>query len=143
FFPSTYRDEALTILTETGDTLSAYIQGQVTVALAVGTLSFIGYLIIDLPFALVMALIVAVTNIIPYVGPLLGGAPAVIVALFDSPMKAALVVLVIVVAQQIEGNVLSPLILGKSLDTHPATIIILLLAAGNLRSEEHTSELQS
>jgi len=132
FFPTTYRDEALTILKETGDTLSAYIQGQVTVALAVGTLSFIGYLIIDLPFALVMALIVAVTNIIPYVGPLLGGAPAVIVALFDSPMKAALVVLVIVVAQQIEGNVLSPLILGKSLDTHPATIIILLLAAGNL-----------
>jgi predicted PurR-regulated permease PerM len=132
FFPMAYRDEALTILKETGDTLSAYIQGQVTVALAVGTLSFIGYLIIDLPFALVMALIVAVTNIIPYVGPFLGGAPAVIVALFDSPTKALLVVLVIVIAQQIEGNVLSPLILGKTLDTHPATIIILLLAAGNL-----------
>jgi len=132
FFPTDYRDEALTILKETGETLSAYIQGQVTVALAVGTLSFIGYLIIDLPFALVMALIVAVTNIIPYVGPFLGGAPAVIVGLFDSPAKALLVVLVIVVAQQIEGNVLSPLILGKTLDTHPATIIILLLAAGNL-----------
>ncbi|RFB18883.1 AI-2E family transporter [Bacillus sp. HNG] len=132
FFPTVYRDEALTILKETGETLSAYIQGQVTVALAVGTLSFIGYLIIDLPFALVMALIVAVTNIIPYVGPFLGGAPAVIVALFDSPTKALLVVLVIVIAQQIEGNVLSPLILGKTLDTHPATIIILLLAAGNL-----------
>lgn len=132
FFPNAYRDEALTILKETGETLSAYIQGQVTVALAVGTLSFIGYLIVDLPFALVMALIVAVTNMIPYVGPLLGGAPAVILALFDSPMKALLVVLVIVIAQQIEGNVLSPLILGKTLDTHPATIIILLLAAGNL-----------
>ncbi|WP_449540202.1 AI-2E family transporter [Ferdinandcohnia sp. Marseille-Q9671] len=132
FFPKVYRDEALTILKETGETLSSYIQGQVTVALAVGTLAFIGYLIIDLPFALVMALIVAVTNIIPYVGPILGGAPAVIVALFDSPTKAFLVVVVILVAQQIEGNVLSPLILGKSLDTHPATIIILLLAAGNL-----------
>ncbi len=132
FFPTVYRDEALTILKETGDTLSAYIQGQVTVALAVGTLSFIGYLIIDLPFALVMALIVAVTNIIPYVGPFLGGTPAVIIALFDSPTKALLVVVVIVIAQQIEGNVLSPLILGKTLDTHPATIIILLLAAGNL-----------
>jgi predicted PurR-regulated permease PerM len=132
FLPTAYREEGLSILKETGETLSAYIQGQVTVALAVGTLAFIGYLIIDLPFALVMALIVAFTNIIPYIGPILGGAPAVIVALFDSPTKAFLVIVVILVAQQIEGNVLSPLILGKSLDTHPATIIIILLAAGNL-----------
>ncbi|EKN70602.1 hypothetical protein BABA_04144 [Neobacillus bataviensis LMG 21833] len=132
FIPNEYREESLSILKETGETLSAYIQGQVTVALAVGTLAFIGYLIIDMPFALVLALTVAFTNIIPYVGPIIGGAPAVLIALFDSPTKALLVVLVIVIAQQIEGNVLSPLILGKTLDTHPATIIIILLAAGNL-----------
>ena len=132
FFPSTYRREALKTLEDTGETLAAYINGQVTVALFVGTLSFIGYVIIDLPYALVMALIVAVTNIIPYVGPFLGGAPAVVIALFDSPTKAILVVVVITIAQQLEGNVLSPLILGKRLDTHPATIIIILLVAGNL-----------
>jgi len=132
FLPVTYREAGLLMLKETGETLSSYIQGQVIVALSVGILAFVGYLIIDLPFALVMALIVAFTNIIPYVGPILGGAPAVIVALFDSPTKALLVVVIIVIAQQVEGNVLSPLILGKSLDTHPATIIIVLLAAGNL-----------
>ncbi|MFB6468585.1 AI-2E family transporter [Cytobacillus sp. Hz8] len=132
FMPQIYREEGEKTLKETAETLSAYIQGQITVALFVGTLAFIGYFIIGLPYALVMALIVAVTNIIPYVGPFLGGAPAVIVALFDSPTKAILVVVVIVIAQQIEGNVLSPLILGKRLDTHPATIIILLLVAGNL-----------
>ncbi|MGN7176017.1 AI-2E family transporter [Cytobacillus sp. SAFR-174] len=132
FLPVAYREEGVKTLKETGETLSSYIQGQITVALFVGTLSFIGYLIIDLPYALVMALIVAITNIIPYVGPFLGGAPAVIVALFDSPTKALLVVVVIVIAQQVEGNVLSPLILGKTLNTHPATIIILLLVAGNL-----------
>ncbi|ALC90419.1 hypothetical protein AM500_11950 [Bacillus sp. FJAT-18017] len=132
FIPADYRDEGLKMLKETGETLSAYIQGQVMVALAVGTLTFIGYLIIDLPFALVMALIVAFTNIIPYVGPIIGGAPAVLVALFQSPMLALLTVVVILVAQQIEGNLLSPMILGRSLDTHPATIIIILLAAGNL-----------
>lgn len=132
FLPSAYREESISILKETGETLSTYIQGQVMVALAVGTLAFIGYLVIGLPYALVMGLIVALTNIIPYVGPFLGGAPAVIIALFDSPTKALLVVIVILIAQQIEGNVLSPLILGKSLDTHPATIIIILLVAGNL-----------
>ena len=132
FLPASYRTEGLKTLKDTGETLAAYINGQVTVALFVGTLSFIGYLIIDLPYALVMALIVAVTNIIPYVGPFLGGAPAVLIALFDSPTKALLVVVVITIAQQLEGNVLSPLILGKRLDTHPATIIIILLVAGNL-----------
>ncbi len=132
FIPTAYRKQGVETLESTAKTLSAYIQGQVTVALFVGTLSLIGFLIVDLPYALVMALIVAVTNIIPYVGPIIGGAPAVIVGLFDSPGKAALVLVVIVIAQQLEGNLLSPLILGKSLDTHPATIIIILLVAGNL-----------
>ena len=132
FIPAGYREEGLKILKETGETLSAYIQGQVMVALAVGTLAFIGFLIIDLRYALIMALIISFTNIIPYVGPIIGGAPAVLVAFFDSPTEALLVVIVILIAQQIEGNFLSPLILGKTLDTHPATIIIILLAAGNL-----------
>ncbi|TWE01909.1 putative PurR-regulated permease PerM [Neobacillus bataviensis] len=132
FIPTDYSDEGLKILKETGETLSAYIQGQVLVALAVGTLAFIGFLIIGMPYALIMALIISFTNIIPYVGPIIGGAPAVLIAFFDSPTKALLVIVVILVAQQIEGNFLSPLILGKTLDTHPATIIIILLAAGNL-----------
>lgn len=132
FIPTEYRKEGLTILKETGSTLSSYIQGQFTVGLFVGVLSFIGYLIIDLPYALVLAITVSFTNIIPYVGPLIGGAPAVIVGLFDSPTKALLVLLVLFIAQQVEGNFLSPLILGKTLNTHPVTIIILLLAAGNI-----------
>ena len=132
FFPSSYRKEGLKIIKDTSETIAAYIQGQVIVALFVGTLSLIGYWIIGLDYALVMALVVAVTNIIPYVGPLIGGAPAVIIALFTSPTQALLVIIVITIAQQIEGNILSSLILGKRLDTHPATIIILLLVAGNL-----------
>ncbi|MDQ0269059.1 AI-2E family transporter [Cytobacillus purgationiresistens] len=132
FIPKSYRAEAINTLKDTGNTLSSYIQGQITVALFVGTLSFIGFFIIDLPYAIVMALIIAVTNIIPYVGPIIGGAPAVIVALFESPTMAFLTLLVILIAQQLEGNLISPLILGKTLNTHPATIILLLLVAGNL-----------
>jgi predicted PurR-regulated permease PerM len=132
FFPASYRKEGLHIIKDTSETIAAYIQGQVIVALFVGTLALIGYLIIGLDYALVMALLVAVTNMIPYVGPLIGGAPAVIIAIFTSPTQALLVIIVITIAQQIEGNILSPLILGKRLDTHPATIIILLLVAGNL-----------
>jgi predicted PurR-regulated permease PerM len=132
FFPVALRDEGMTILKETGETLSTYIHGQIAVALSVGTMAFIGYLIIHLPFALVMGLAIAVTYFIPYIGLVVGAIPALIVAFFDSPTKVVLVLLVLIISQQIESNLLSPLILGKSLDIHPATIIIILLAAGNL-----------
>lgn len=132
FFPVNFRNEGMIILKETGETISTYIHGQVAVALSVGTMVFIGYLIIKMPFALVLALTVTFTYFIPYIGLIIGATPAVIVALFDSPTEVLLVLLVIVISQQIESNLISPLILGKSLDIHPATIIIILLAAGNL-----------
>lgn len=132
FIPSSYRKEGLLILKDTTDTLAAYIQGQMIVSLCVGTLSYIGYLIIGLDYALILAIAVALTNIIPYLGPILGAAPAVIVAMFESPLMVGLVIIVAVIAQQIESNLISPLVIGKRLDTHPATIIIILLVAGNL-----------
>ena len=132
FFPETFREEGLTILKETGETLTSYIHGQMAVAVTVGTMTFIGYIIIKLPFALVMALAVTFTYFIPYIGLVIGAVPAVIVAFFDSPTEIVLVLIVLLIAQQVESNLLSPLILGKSLDIHPVTIIIILLAAGNL-----------
>ncbi|MFC3883438.1 AI-2E family transporter [Bacillus songklensis] len=132
FVPSSYRKEALRMMKETANTLATYIQGQVLVCLFVGITTFIGYLIIDLPYALILAIIGAITNIIPYVGPFIGAAPALIVGLLYSPTKPLFVLLVIVIVQQLDGNVISPLVIGKKLNTHPLTIIILLLVAGNI-----------
>ncbi|WP_258832795.1 AI-2E family transporter [Peribacillus frigoritolerans] len=132
FVPVRYRKPALTVLQETGGTLTTYIQGQMLVCMFVGIGTFIGYLIIGLPYAFLFALIGAVTNIIPYVGPFIGAAPAVIVALIHSPTEALLVILVVTVIQQLDGNFISPLVIGKKLNTHPLTIIILLLVAGNI-----------
>ncbi|TYR79330.1 AI-2E family transporter [Priestia megaterium] len=131
-FPPSYQREGLKILEETTETLATYIQGQMLVALFVGVCASIGYLIIGLPFALVLGLIGAVTNIIPYLGPFIGAAPAVLIGILDSPTKALLVILVMVIVQQLEGNVISPLIMGRKLNIHPLTIILLLLVAGNL-----------
>ncbi|MDQ0247106.1 putative PurR-regulated permease PerM [Bacillus fengqiuensis] len=132
FLPVSYRKDGLHIIEETSETLAAYIQGQFLVALFVGIFTFIGYLIIGLPYGLTLAIIVAITNIIPYLGPFIGGTPAVIIALLDSPTKALLVIVVITIVQQIDGNFISPLVIGKRLDIHPLTIIIILLVAGNL-----------
>ncbi|MCM3440073.1 AI-2E family transporter [Metabacillus halosaccharovorans] len=130
-FPSTYRGEGLKILKDLYETLATYIQGQLIVSLAVGLGCYIGYMIIGLDYALVLGIVVAVTNIIPYVGPFIGATPAVVIALLDSPTKALLAALVVTIVQQLDGNLLSPLIIGKRLNTHPLTIILLLIGAGS------------
>lgn len=112
--------------------LSSYIKGQILVSFCVGVLVYIGYLIIGLEYSLILAIITMFTNVIPFLGPFLGTIPAVIVALIDSPGMVVKVLVVTIVAQQIEGNLVSPLVMGKSLNIHPLTIIVLLLVAGSL-----------
>ncbi|MCL1631160.1 AI-2E family transporter [Sporolactobacillus sp. CPB3-1] len=130
FFPQKYHNEVNHILSDLNDTLSSYIHGLIIVASFVGISSCIGFAIIGLPFSLLLGLIVGVTNIIPYLGPILGAIPALIIALMDSPAKALLVLAVIVAVQQLDGHLISPLVMGKRLNTHPLTIIILLLVSG-------------
>lgn len=132
FIPMQYRKPGEIVLKDTVGTLATYIQGQLMVSLFVGLGTLIGFLIIDLPYAILFAIFCAITNIIPYVGPYLGGAPAFFVAFLHSPTQALLVVIVILIVQQIDGNLISPLVIGKKLNTHPLTIIILLLVAGNI-----------
>lgn len=132
FFPSDYRGKVLELLSQMSSTVASYISGQALVCLFVGTFTFIGYLIIGLPYGFLLGFIAGVTNIIPYVGPYIGLVPAVIIGLTVSPLKAVLVCLVVLVVQQIDGNLISPNVIGKSLSLHPLTIIVILLVAGNL-----------
>lgn len=126
------REEARKILNDLDFALSSYIKGQILVSIFVGLLIYIGYLIIGIEYALILALISMFTNIIPYVGPILGTIPALIVAFITEPFMAVKVILVAVVAQQLEGNLVSPLVMGKNLKIHPLTIILILLVAGSL-----------
>jgi predicted PurR-regulated permease PerM len=130
FFPQKYHDEVSHILGDLNDTLSSYIHGLIIVASFVGITSSIGFAVIGLPYSLLLGLIVGVTNIIPYLGPIIGATPALIIALIDSPAKALLVLAVIIIVQQLDGHLISPLVMGKRLNTHPLTIIVLLLVAG-------------
>ncbi|WP_214797825.1 MULTISPECIES: AI-2E family transporter [unclassified Exiguobacterium] len=130
--PSNYEKETRHILHDMHETVRNYVNAQLLVAFFVGITSFIGLLIIDVDYAILLALFMMVTNIIPYVGPFLGAAPAVVVAFIQDPIKVLWVIVVIIIVQQIESNVISPLIQGKSLKVHPLTIIIVLLVAGNL-----------
>jgi predicted PurR-regulated permease PerM len=130
FFPHQYHSEVRNILLDLSSTLSSYIHGLIIVASFDGITSSIGFSVIGLHYSLLLGLFVGVTNIIPYMGPILGAVPAIIVGLMDSPTKALLALAVIVVVQQLDGHLISPLVMGKRLNIHPLTIIFLLLVSG-------------
>jgi predicted PurR-regulated permease PerM len=131
-FPEKQRDNIKGLLQQLNKTLSDYISGQAIECLFVGTFTFLGYLLIGVDYAFLFGVIAGLTNLIPYLGPYLGLAPALIYTFFDSPTKALLCILIVLIVQQVDGNVIYPNVIGKSLNIHPLTIILILLVAGNL-----------
>ncbi|KRM31470.1 hypothetical protein FC83_GL000766 [Agrilactobacillus composti DSM 18527 = JCM 14202] len=132
FFPARYRDRVSDLLHQMNKTISRYFAGQMIECLFVGTCTFIGYTIIGMPYAFLLGFVAGICNIIPYLGPYLGIAPALAIALIDSWPKAIAVVIIVLIVQQVDGNFIYPNVVGKALDIHPLTIILILLAAGNL-----------
>jgi predicted PurR-regulated permease PerM len=131
-FPSEKRDEVQELLAGIDDTLGSYIRGQLLVMLAVGILTYAGYLIIGMPYALLLAITLAVADIVPYLGPFIGAAPAIVLALLINPGLAIKVLIVNVIVQQCEGNLIAPQIMGKTLHLHPMAIVVALLVGGEI-----------
>ena len=130
--PKGKRREFFQLFHEIDQALGNYIRGQLLVCAAVGVLVYIGYSLIGLPYALILALIVGVFNIIPYLGPVFGLIPAVFVAFTISPKLVLAVILINLIVQMVEGNVLSPQIVGRTLHMHPLLIILALLVGGEI-----------
>ena len=130
--PPDYRKNVVELLRRVNHTISSYISGKGMASFIVGVLIYIGYALLKMPSAMLLALFAGITNFIPYVGPFIGAAPAVFVALTISPGKALIVSLIVLVVQQGDSNVFTPMFVGKSLSIHPLTVMLVLLAAGNI-----------
>ncbi|MFS0554471.1 AI-2E family transporter [Brevibacillus sp. 179-C9.3 HS] len=130
--PKAYRKQVLIVLRDINESLGKYIHGQMIVALIVGAFAYMGYKLIGMPYPFVLAAFVCLTNIIPYIGPLIGAAPAVVIAITISTKTLLLVVVVNLIIQIVEGNILSPNIVGRSLHLHPLLIILALLVGETL-----------
>lgn len=130
--PTRIQGEGRKILHEMDQALGKYIQGQAVICIVVGVLSFVGFLVIGIEYALLLAVIIAITNVVPYVGPLVGIIPVLIVGLVQSTSMAWLGLLVILVVQQLESLVLSPRIMSKKLGGHPVAILVVMLVSGSL-----------
>ncbi|WP_226583267.1 AI-2E family transporter [Halobacillus litoralis] len=130
--PVSWHHEAKRLAKELNHSLGGYIRGQLLISFFVGVIATISFWVIDLPYPLVLGLIAGLTNIIPYFGPLLGAGPAVVIALTVSINTLIFTLVVIIIIQVIEGNLLSPFIMGKSIHIHPLFIIFALLLGGEL-----------
>ncbi|GAK48293.1 transporter [Secundilactobacillus oryzae JCM 18671] len=130
--PKHQADQTISVLEQMSNTISKYIGGQMIECLFVGTFTAIGYVLIGQKYALLLGVFAGACNIIPYVGPYIGILPALIVAFGDNMLQLVYVIIVVLVVQQVDGNVVYPNIIGKTLQIHPLTIIIILLAAGNI-----------
>lgn len=130
--PTEYNDELSKIINDIDDDLSSYISGQVLVALIVGFLIFIGYFIIGLNYAFLLALIAFIFNLIPFCGPLIATIPALLIGLAQSPFMAFKVILIVAIVHLLDLNLISPRVVGFRLNIHPVTIILLLVASISL-----------
>lgn len=129
--PDVTRRDAKIILSDMSRGLSLYIRGQIIVSICVGMLLFIGYLIIGLEYPLLLATIATLTNIVPYLGPIIAVLPAAIVAIAYSPAMLVKLAIVWGIAQFLESKGISPQVMGKSLQIHPITVIFVIIIAGN------------
>lgn len=130
--PPAFRKDMNQILHNMDTQVGSYIQGQIIVATCIGIMLYIGYLIIGMDYAITLAIVAAITSVVPYLGPTIAIAPALIIAVVHSPFMLIKMIIVWAAVQFLEGNFVSPNIMGRTMKIHPLTIIIVLLVAGNL-----------
>lgn len=130
--PPRMREETADVFNGIDKQISSYIQGQLLVSAAIGIMVFIGFSIIQMPYALLLGSIAMVTSVVPYLGPIIAITPAVIIALVMSPWMLLKLAAVWTVVQLVEGKFISPQIMGRTLHIHPITIIFVLITSGAL-----------
>lgn len=130
--PDRWRGPVLGLLRDIDGVLAGFVRGQVLLAAAVGTLAGLACHLLGLRFAFLLGLWAALTEMIPYVGPLLGAVPAVVVALAQSPVRALQVAAAFALIQQLENAVLGPRLLGAHVGLHPLVVLLAVLAGGYL-----------
>ena len=130
--PPSYRARAGQIADELARSLGRWMGGQALDMVLVALVTGLGLWLLGVPLALVLGLIAGLTNIIPVVGPFLSGIPAVLFALTQGFDLAVYVALLFVVVQQVEGNLLMPLIQRYAADLPPALTVLAILAFGGL-----------
>jgi predicted PurR-regulated permease PerM len=130
--PPARREEITTLMDRIGQAVGGFFRGQLLVALFVGVASSIGLWAIGLPFWLLVGMVAGVFNLVPLVGPFIGGGLAVIIALIDGqPLKALWAAVVLLIVQQIDNHLISPNVMGRTVQLHPVVVMLGLLVGAS------------
>lgn len=130
FFSEKTAGKMIEIVKKSNDIFSAYIIGKALDSLIIGVLCFILMVVLRLPYALLISLIVGITNMIPYFGPFVGAIPGALLLLIISPRQALIFVIMVFLLQQFDGNILGPKILGDKTGLQPIWIIFAITVGG-------------
>ncbi|MBO5778722.1 MAG: AI-2E family transporter [Clostridia bacterium] len=120
------------IVRKTDQTFGSFVQGKLIDSLLMTVICITLFTVLDIPYAALITLITVVTNLIPYFGPFIGAIPSGIIILISAPNKLLIYAILILIIQQIEGNILEPRILGRSMGLAPVWIMIAVLVMGEL-----------
>ncbi|WP_375262668.1 AI-2E family transporter [Palleronia sp.] len=131
-FPRQYRQSAEDALGATGNALTLWLIGKLVAMALVGALTTAGLWLIGVPSALALGFVAALLEFVPFVGPILAAAPAIALGLTEGPTTAVLVLGLYVVIQQVEGNLITPLVQQRAVDLPPALTMFAILAFGVL-----------
>ena len=125
--PNRFQEDLLKIKKPLNEMLRNYVNGTLLSCLFVMILSLIGFLISGVSSPLLFAIFCAITNLIPYFGPYIGGIPVVAVGFAMNPYVGLGCLITVLIVQILEGNILNPLIVGKAVSLHPITLMLSLL----------------
>lgn len=129
--PKKYQEDTRTLLTKLNNNLKSYVHGTLLIMLILFIFQSVSLAIAGLKAPMVFGLFCAITNVIPYIGPYIGGVPAVVVGFSISPMTGIGALIAVVLAQTLESYFLQPIVMGKTMKLHPVTIMLGLLLFGN------------
>lgn len=131
--PPRHREEASFIAGQVGTAVGSFVRGQMLVSAIVGVASSIGMWTIDLPFWLLVGILAGILNLIPFAGPIVGGALAAVVALLDGNVTQAIVaVLIFTAIQQVDNHVITPMVQRARVNLSPLVIVLALVIGGSL-----------
>ncbi len=130
-FPSALRPYLQDVLDIADRTVGGYIRGQLFLGLVVGAIVTVGLLLLGVPFPFMLGIVAGLTELVPIIGPWIGGAAGVLVTLATAPEKVPYVILLYLAIQLLENTLLVPRIQGESLKLHPVIIILVIIVASN------------
>jgi predicted PurR-regulated permease PerM len=131
--PPRHREEAVYVASAVTTALGSFVRGQLLVAFIVGVASSIGLWLLGIPFWLIIGILAGILNLIPFAGPVVGGALAAIVALLDGSVgKALLAILIFTLIQQVDNHVITPLVQRARVQLSPMVIVLALIVGGSL-----------